>query len=292
MNKLKKFFWSLLFPKTIIIFLLVNISAVLLIYAFCSKDGHLIVAYVSYVLSAYALTVVCARMPGIIKRIKARIYANKYANRFLTDRSLRIRMSLYGGLIFNSCFAVFKVIVGIVYNSAWLFAMAGYNMILSIMRYILVRRDMADRHKESEDSRLRGLKSYKVCGFLMLLLNVAISVIVMMVVFDDHAISYPGFMIYAIAAYTFICLSMAIVNLVRYRHRHNPVFSAVKRIEMAKAIVSIFTLQVALLTQFGSNSVMVNRMANGATGFVACTIITVMAVFMLIGVKKDYKEMR
>ena len=119
-----------------------------------------------------------------------------------------------------------------------------------------------------------------------------LSVIVMMVVFDDHAISYPGFMIYAIAAYTFICLSMAIVNLVRYRHRHNPVFSAVKRIEMAKAIVSIFTLQVAMLTQFGSNSVMVNRMANGATGFVACTIITVMAVFMLIGVKKDYKEMR
>ena len=85
---------------------------------------------------------------------------------------------------------------------------------------------------------------------------------------------------------------MAIINMVKYWHRHNPIFSAVKRIEMAKALVSIFTLQVAMITQFGSNDDFDYRIANGVTGIVVCMLITVMAVFMLIDVKKDYKEMQ
>ena len=59
---------------------------------------------------------------------------------------------------------------------------------------------------------------------------------------------------------------------------------------MAKALVSIFTLQVAMMTQFGSGEPTVNRIANAATGIAVCVIITVIAILMLTGVKKDYKE--
>lgn len=292
-SKWKDILWKLLFPKTIVIFLLVNISVVLLLYAFLGKECPAAVAYGSYTLSAYALTVVCIRIPGIVKKVKARLYANKYTGTFLTERDLRVRMSLYGGLIFNSCFAIFKVVMGFLYQSKWLFAMAGYNMLLSVMRFILVRRDLRNKKEETDyERRIWGLHSYKVCGWLMLLLNIAISVIVIIVVFDDHTISYPGFMIYAIAVYTFICLAKAIVNMVRYWHRHNPVFSAVKRIELAKTLVSIFTLQVAMLTQFGGGDYLIHRLVNSMTGGVVCTIIMVMAVLMLKGAKKDYKEMR
>lgn len=291
MDKWKAIFWKLLFPHTFIIFLLFNLSVILLLYAFCDENCPELVAYISYFVSAYTLTVVCARMPGIIKKIKMRLYDNKYANRYLTEKELRIRISLYGGLVLNSCFAVFKVVMGAMYQSKWLFAMAGYNMILSGMRFVLVYRDQTDRKKETDyEKRLDGLHSYKVCGWLMLLLNSAISVIVIMVVFHNQNISYPGFMIYAIAAFTFYCLTMAIINMVKYWHRHNPVFSAIKRIEMAKALVSIFTLQVAMITQFGAADGFDYRMANGATGFSVCVIITVMAILMLIGVKKDYAE--
>lgn len=290
MYKWKRILWKLLFPKTILIFLLFNLSFVLLVYAFCGENCPEAVAYISYIVSAYTLTVVCARMSGIIKKVKKRLYDNKYANRYLTEKELRIRISLYGGMVMNICFAIFKVVMGAMYQSKWLFAMAGYNTILSGMRFILIYRDQTNKKEESDyEKRVRGLHSYRVCGCLMFLLNVAISVIVIMVVFENQTIDYPGFMIYAIAAFTFYCLTMAIINMVKYWHRYNPVFSAVKRIEMAKALASIFTLQVAMLTQFGGNDSFDARFANGATGFAVCVIITVMAFLMLIDVKKDYE---
>ena len=291
MDKWKRILWKLLFPKTILIFFLFNASFVLLLYAFCGENCPEAVAYISYVVSAYTLTVVCAGMPRIIKKFKKCLYDNKYANRYLTEKELRIRISLYGGLVFNIGFAVFKVVMGVMFQSKWLFAMAGYNTILSGIRFVLVYRDQIDRKEENEyEKRLHGLHSYKVCGWLMLLLNIAISVIVIMVVFDNQTIVYPGYMIYAMAAFAFYCLTMGIINMVKYWHRNNPVFSAVKRLGMAKALVSIFTLQVAMLTQFGSGEGMNQQFANGATGMVVCVIITVMAVLMLTGVKKDYES--
>lgn len=292
MDKWKKILRKVLFPHTIIIFFLVNISAVLLLYAFLGQDCPEAVAYISYFISAYALTVVCVRMPGIIRKAKRRIYANQYANKYLTEKDLRIRISLYGGLLLNICFAFFKVVMGVLYQSKWLFAMAGYNTILSIMRFLLVYRDQTNRKEETEEiRRRRGLHSYKVCGWLMLLLNSAISVIVAIVVFDDQKIVYPGFMIYAIAAFTFYFLTMSIINIVKYRNRSNPVFSAVKRIGLAKALVSVFTMQVAMLTQFGGGDDFGHQIANGATGCAVCVIITVMAILMLVGVRKDYEEL-
>lgn len=292
MDKWKKICWRLLFPGTFWVFLLFNISVGLLVYVFSGKAVNPVIAYVSYFLSAYMLVTVCARFPGIAKRIKTWLHKNPYTNRLLTDRPLRIRISLYGGLVFNIGFAIFKVVVGILYRSGWLFAMAGYNTILSVMRFLLVRQDMKDLREEKteQERRLHGLRSYHVCGWLMLLLNTAISVIVIMVVFGNQTITYPGFMIYAIAAFTFYCLTMAIINMVRYWHRHNPLFSAVKRIGMAKALVSIFTMQVAMLTQFGEGNLFARRMANGATGLVVCGLINAMAILMLVGVKKDYRE--
>lgn len=292
-EKWKKVLTALLFPHKFLIFLLVNVSTVLLIYAFAGKDCPAALAYVSYFLSAYALTVVCARMPEIIRKAKQGIYKNKYANKYLTEQELRIRISLYGGLVLNICFAIFKIVMGALYQSSWLFAMAGYNVILSVMRFVLVYRDQTYNSKPVKteyEKRVWGLHSYKVCGWLMILLNIAIYVIVAIVVVRNQTITYPGFMIYAIAAYTFYCLTMAIISMVKYWHRDNPVFSAVKRIGMAKALVSIFTLQVAMMTQFGSGEPMVNRMANAATGIAVCVIITVIAILMLTGVKKDYKE--
>lgn len=281
MDKWKKILWKVLFPHTIIIFFLVNISTVLLLYAFLGEDCPEAVAYPAYFISAYALTVVCARMPRIFKKAKGRLYANRYANKFLTEKELRIRISLYGGLLLNICFAIFKVVMGVMFQSRWLFAMAGYNTVLSVMRFLLVHRDQTNRKEETEEiRRIRGLHSYKVCGWLMLLLNSAISVIVAIVVFDDQKIVYPGFMIYAIAAFAFYCLTMSVINIVKYWNRSNPVFSAVKRIGLAKALVSVFTMQVAMLTQFGGEE-FDYRIANGATGSAVCVIITVMAVLML-----------
>lgn len=293
MDKWKEILRKFFCLKTIWIFFLFNLSFVLLLYAFTLENCPPAVAYFSYALSAYTLVTVCVRFPGILKAAKGYLHKNRYTNKYLTEKELQIRISLYSGLLINICFAIFKVVMGIIYQSKWLFAMAGYNTVLSIMRFILVYRDQSEKKTTGDyKRRLLGLHSYRVCGWLMLLLNSAISAIVFFVVFDNQSITYPGFMIYAIAAYAFYYLTKSIISMVKYYHRHNPVFSAVKRIELAKALVSIFTLQVAMITQFSTDKGFDYRIANSATGGAVCVIITVMAILMLIGVKKDYKNMQ
>lgn len=292
MNKWKERLWKVLFPKTWVVFLLFNISVVLMLYVFTQGRTAEPVAYVTYGVSSYALVIVCARIPSIVKSIRESLHKNKYAHRFLMDKELRVWVFTYMGLIVNVCFAIFKIVVGYLYDSAWLYAMAGYHTLSSLMTFVIVYRDKKGKDAEEYTRIIRGLHSYEMCGWLMILMNTAISVIVFMVIFRKQTITYPGVMIYAIAAYSFYCLIMAIVNLMKYRRKHNPVFSAIKRIGLAKALVSIFTMQVAMLTQFGGNDELLTRIFNLATGSVVCASIMALAVFMLLGVRKDYREVK
>lgn len=290
MNKWKERLWKILFPNPFVVFLLVNASAGLLIYVFMGQQNTEPIAYVSYVLAFYALVVSCARIPATVQKVKNSLHKNKYTHRFLTDKELRVWVSAYMGLVVNVGFAILKALTGYLYESGWLYAMAGYHALSGVMMFVLVYRDKMGA-KMSEDVRLiRGLHSYELCGWLMIVMNTAISVIVFMVVFREQTISYPGVLIYAIAAYTFYCMTMAVINLVKYRRRHNPVFSAIKRIGLAKALVSIFTLQVAMLTQFTTDSETPVRLMNLGTGAAVCASIMALAVYMLLGVRKDYKE--
>lgn len=290
MNKWKEVLWKLLFPKLFVVFLLVNVSAGLLLYVFIGQKNTEPIAYFSYVFAFYALVVACARIPATVQKVKNILHKNKYTHRFLTDKELRVWFSAYMGLAVNVGFAVFKVVTGYLYDSEWLYAMAGYHALSGVMMFVLVYRDKKGAKMAEEVRLIRALHSYELCGWLMIVMNTAISVIVFMVVFKEQTISYPGVLIYAIAAYTFYCMTMAVMNLVKYKRRHNPVFSAIKRIGLAKALVSLFTLQAAMLTQFHTDNTLSVQLMNFATGAAVCASIMALAVFMLLGVRKDYKE--
>ncbi len=287
----KKLGYALLFPHTFVVFLMFNLTVVGLLYIFLNKLETNPIAACFYGVSFYALVIVCARIPAIVKKVKTGVYANKYANIYLTDKDLRMRFSMYRGLIINFCFAAFKIVLGLIYHTAWLYAMAGYNVILSIMRFIVISRSQKKGLSELEQRR-RGLQSYKVCGWLVMLLNIAVSVIMYMVIVEKQTIEYHMIVTIGLAAFTFYCFTMAVINMVKYRERKNPVYAAVKCIDMVKAIVSIFTLQVAMLTSFGGQGTAIdNNLMNTLTGVAVTIAINTIGAFMIYGVKKDFKEL-
>lgn len=286
-EKVKK----VLFPHEFLIFILVNISIVGLVLIFMyGLEAHP-VAYVMYMLSFYALVIVCVRIPGIVKWWKRKLHENKYTDMYLTDKDLRMRISMYRGLVITFVFATFKIILGFVYDSSWFFAMAGYNVILSIMRFILVRQSQKKGLNEREE-RVLGLQSYRVCGWLMMVLNVAVSVIMFMVIVQKQTIQYNMIVTIGLAAFTFYCFTISIINMIKYRQRNNPIYAAVKRIDMVKAIVSIFTLQVAMLTTFhGQGAAMNVDLMNTLTGIAVTVAINTIAALMIAGVKGDFREL-
>lgn len=298
-NNCLKWGKRILFPHGVIVFLLFNLTAAGLVYIFLNHLESSIWAILFYVFAFYTLLVVCLRIPKIVVRVKNGLYANRYTNAYLTDQELRMRISMYRGLLINFVFATFKVILGFLYQTPWLFAMAGYNVILSIMRFVVVILSQA-RGLDEKALHRRGLKSYLACGWLMLILNIAVSVIIFMVIVQKQTIEYHMFVTIGLAAFTFYCFTMAVINMVKYRDRKNPVYAAVKRIDMAKAIVSIFTLQVAMLTSFNGTGAAADAakqsidagLMNTLTGAAVILAINTIAAFMISGAKKDFRELK
>lgn len=271
-----------LFINNILAVLLTLLSTALLLYAFLYQNANPIVSYISYFISAYTLTVVVIKMPPLCKKIKRGLYGNKYSGMYLSDSQLRARISLYTGCGISIFYACFKLGMGIYLSSVWLGAVAIYYIILSLMRFALLRKYRQSKWYETEEElRLFGLKSFRFCGTLMFLLNIAVSGLVVQMIWQNKAYEYPGFLIYATAAYAFYCLTMAIINIIKYRRMEQPILSAAKMLSFACALISILAMQTAMLTQFGDGQENFARLMNSLTGGAVCLCIFVMAVWMV-----------
>ena len=288
----KKISWktvglALLFPHTFLVFLMFNITLVVLLYIFLNQLEDSVPASCFYAVAFYTLVIVCARIPRIVKKVQNVLHSNKYTHRYLTDEKLRRDFSIYKGLIINIFFAIFKIVLGVIYNTPWLYAMAGYNTMLSLMRFVVVFRTR-EKGLSREEQEKRASQSFLVCGWLMLILNIAISVIVYMVVVLKQNIVYHEIVVIALATFTFYCFTMAIINVVKYRKK-DMAYGAIKRIDLVKAIVSVFTLQVAMITQFGGDEGLDYGLMNTLTGTAVTIAVNIIAVLMIARIIREKK---
>lgn len=276
---MKKYLHRLLFPNRYVTAALVVLSAVLLIGVFTNIITFEPIDYIAYLLSAYALTVVCA---AVIVRIKSFLKTNKYTVPFLNDMELRGLVSLYTGVIVNFAYAVMKLASGIIYGSDWSVTLGFYYLILCIIRFML-SKDTIKRPAKSEPEKrlLHGYKSYRFCGGAMLFLNIAVTSMAVLMIYRDKSYDYPGTLIYANATFAFYCVITSAVNLVKFKKADDPILSASKAVSFAGALMSIFALQTAMLVRFGGDYEY-RRLMNSLTGGAVCFIIFVMAVYMLI----------
>jgi len=125
METFKKICKALLYPHTAVIICLIPVSAVLLLISFFKFDTEHPVSYVSYVLSAYTLTVVCMKIPKFVKYFKRVKNENEYVARYRSDAQLRVKISLYISVFINSFYAVFQLGLGLTHDSFWFYSLSA-----------------------------------------------------------------------------------------------------------------------------------------------------------------------
>lgn len=293
----KKFLKKLLFPPVWVIVLtsVIGFPAMIISLNFLSETNP--VSYVSYVLSAYALTVLCANFPSAKKRCKELIYGNevkiivsfrkfmrryKYTSMYLDDIEFRARVSLYSGLAVNMFYAVFKCATGFIFRSAWLWAIGIYYVMLSAIRFTLLRNvRITDRKEHSTERKIHEYKSARMCGIMMLVLSTAMGGMTFQMIWQNHSYEYKGYIIYISALYAFYSFIMAVVNVVKFSKINNAILSAAKILALAGALMSMFALQTAMFSAFGGGEEL-QRLMNTITGTAVCVLTIGMAVFMIV----------
>lgn len=122
---------ALLFPHIAIMIILIPIATVFLVYSMVFLGTESVAAIISYVLAAYTLTVWCFKIPYLIHFFKTFKEENKYIRRWQDDDRLRVNVSLYGTLIWNTAYAVFQLGLGFWHHTFWFYSMAGYYVVAS-----------------------------------------------------------------------------------------------------------------------------------------------------------------
>lgn len=272
-------------------------SYMLVIYALAGENVEPVIQYAAYFLSAYALVITVTGITGIVlfarQGIDKHPFVRKmlgipFVSKYLKEAMFRAETSLYQGFFINLLYAGIKLFSGILYSSVWFVTLAVYYILLALMRASLLHYVRKDKK-----SKVSEWRRYRLCGIILLLMNVALAGIVILVVYENSGFAYPGVLIYVMALYAFYATITAVRNVVRFRKYGSPVMSAAKAISLTAALVSMLSLETAMLAQFGAaDDPMFRRIMTASTGAGISIIVLGMAVFMIVRATKQMKQIR
>lgn len=272
-------------PNKILGFFLFNISFILLIYVFAHHLEDTPIAYIAYLLSTYALILfiiwfwkTCKFSTEFIKTTKIYQFYEKHFNEVL-------KTALFISTIINIGYCLFNLIVGIYYKSFWFITFAVYYFFLIIMRLNLLYNT-----KYIGENLKKEYQKLKRCGIVLLLLNIVLIGIVVIILHNNQAIHYSGFVIYVVAMYDFYLIISAFINIIKYRNSKSPILLGSKAIKVTVALISLISLEVAMITEFGGNDSTFKSVMTGWVGLFVCFINSSMAIYLIIKSNKYLKN--
>lgn len=268
----------------------VAFSALIIIFAAGKKES--VLAYPTYGLSAYALCILLAAVPRLAKRIKSAILntktvqkaaASAIVRRYLHDLAFRGSICIFQGMLVNFLYVIFRAAAGIYYRSVWFLSIAVYYLVLGGLRAYLFYC-YYNRKSRSE------YRCYRRTAWLLFLLNIPMGGMIVLMVRTNSGFSYPGYIIYLSALYTFYTMVTSVINLVKYRKLGSPILSAAKVLNFVAAMMSILALQTAMISQFSTNAGSYYKLMNSITGGFIYGIVVVIAIYMLLHSRKIRKR--
>lgn len=240
-------------------------------------------AYLIYGMSAYCLILWVLPLPQLFWQTKAcvirKMNATRLVRHFLNDLAFRGSVSLFSAMVVNFLYVVFRIFVGIRFASVWFISIAVYYLVLGLIRLSLI---MSYR-KRSIESEWR---CYRRTAWELFALNIPMGGMILLMVLTDSRYSYPGYVIYLSALYTFYTVILSVVNLVRFRKLGSPILSAAKVLNFVAALMSLLCLQTAMIAQFSDGEGRFRVTMNAATGGIIWLAVIVTAIYMLFHSRK------
>ncbi len=264
------------------------------IYVFAASIPPGLPVYLIYGMSAYALTVLAFAIPRLVRTIRNGLIANPllrqiacscFGRQYLHDQIFRGKVSVYQGMIVNFFYVIFRIAAGIRYASIWFLSMAVYYLVLGGLRAYLV---FCFRRRK----RVPEIRCYRKTAWLLFILNIPMGGMILLMVVTNSGYSYPGYIIYLSALYSFYSMVIAIINLVKFRRIGSPILSAAKVLNFVSAMMSILGLQTAMIAHFSQEGAHFRRMMNAITGGCTYCAVIVIAVFMLRRSAKESNGMK
>ena len=169
---MKKYLNKLLFPHPIIVLLCSALTTALLVLVFSNEFIPEMFSYFIYGFSGYSLCILLAYLiPNAVYNVKKALSKIPLMHKYIDDKLFRAQISIYASLLNNTLYSIFYAIMAFIQKSYWQMALALYNFVFTVMRFMLIKRYNNAKKKDNEQRLILELKTYKTCGIMMLLMS-------------------------------------------------------------------------------------------------------------------------
>lgn len=211
-------------------------------------------------------------------RFFKKIHAGRHLlHRIARNTHLRVGITLLFSLLFHTAYVIFQIATGLYYRGRWLYALAFYDVLLTAVRFFLLR-DLTSMNI----SFIKEIKRYRFCGVALLLAMPALIGIVTLIVFAERPLAYRGITTLFVSLYTLASFVVAVFSLFKYRRCGSPLLLAAKAVSLTTASVSLLSLEIALLFTLGSQADLAfRRIVTGLSGMAVCIFVFLLSLRMI-----------
>lgn len=212
-----------------------------------------------------------------------RLYNNKLTKPFLTNYTLQSAFFTATSTIVNVGFAIFNIVMAIMYQSLWYGGFAAYYFVLIATRVTIVLSYYWSAKKHWFDHRALALAKHKISlaiGGFLLLVEVAMAFLIGHMVFDTPPVIQLPFFAIVNAVYAFYKLIVAIVNMVLSRKDGDPIAKSMKDVCLSDACLSMVSLTVTMIATFAGGEPMAD--IKMLVGFSACVVVMILSALSII----------
>ena len=192
------------------------------------------------------------------------------------NRTLKLALA---SLTFNIAFAIYHLVLGLVTSSWWLLTLCSYYLVLSIVRFMVLRSKSKERFIT------------KFTGWMLIILSIPLAGTVILSVIQDRGHELHMVVMIAMAAYAFTKITLATIKLIKSRHSTLATLITLRNISFADAFVSIFALQRSMLVSFEGMTEAEIAIMNAALGSAVCVIVVLLGINLLRSKKSSFKTL-
>ncbi|MBQ7339519.1 MAG: hypothetical protein IJW43_01550 [Clostridia bacterium] len=282
---------------TFVITLITSIGALTIVLVDPNKQVFDVLSYILFSVAglslAYSIYLIIPLFPKVKKGIVKWMESHDFTYLLLRNFGFRTVIFAIGSFIMSILFSVFNAYMGIVNQSIWYGALAGFYLSLAFLRggVLTYHKNRVAKKIKTEKEEYIKAKVYKNSGIITLILNVALSVAIVQMIFSDAHFYYMGWTIFAYAAYSFYKITASIITFIKAYKQTDLSIRAIRNINLVDALVSILALQTALLTTFSSAGVNIS-LFNTLTGVVVSLFSIIIGIYMIVSANKKIKEIQ
>lgn len=191
------------------------------------------------------------------------------------DRTLKFALA---SLLFNISFATYHLVLGLVTSSWWLLTLGSYYLILSTVRFAVLRSTFKERFIA------------KFTGWMLITLSVPLAGTVILSVVQDRGHELHMIVMIAMAAYAFTKITLATIKLIKARRSTSATLITLRNISFADAFVSVFALQRSMLVSFEGMTETEIVIMNATLGSAVCVIVFLLGLNLIRNKKILFKS--